>query len=198
MRRYLLAIIIIFPIWGHGQPSWKSNPISVSVLNNATLLPPASFTAVFDQPFHPGITISYEFGWKETPNHKWFHNVGVSYIYHRLVHQAVLLNTQAGYRWKIKKFSLEGYLQAGYLHAFPFTDRAVFQSDGTYLAKRGIGKPQFITGAGFGLGYNLGEETQLRRVFLNYDVRLQMPFVKGYVPVLPSGGLSLGVQFNLK
>lgn len=196
MKRILLLFITIAPFLAMGQ-SWKSKPLAFSVFNNATMLPPASFTATFNQPIHPGISASIEFGWKETEKNKWFQNAGISYMYHRFVYQAIILNSQAGYRWKINKFSAEGYLQAGYMHAFYLTDRAVMQSDGTYKAKKGFGKPQFITGAGLGFGYNLGKEKRLRRIFLNYDVRLQMPFVKSYVTLLPNGALSLGMQFNL-
>ena len=197
MKKIILICLSLMPIAIVAQ-SWKSKPISISILNNATMLPPASLTAVFNQPLHPGITASYEFGWKETEKHKWFQNAGISYMYHRFVYQAILLNTQAGYRWKINNFSIEGYLQAGYMHAFYLTDRAVFESDGTYTYKMGFGKPQFITGAGLGFGYNFGDENRIRRIFLNYDVRLQMPFVKSYVTLLPNGALSLGMQFNLE
>jgi hypothetical protein len=196
MKKFILLIFLVFPAIITAQ-AWKSKPVSISVLNNATLLPPASLTATFNQPIHPGLTIAYEFGWKETDKHKWFQNAGISYFYHRYVYQAILLNTQAGYRWKIKNFSIEGYLQAGYMHAFLLTDRAVLQSDGTYKAKKGFGKPQFIGGAGVGFGYNLGDNIRIRRIFINYDVRLQMPFVKSYVTLLPNGALSLGMQFNL-
>jgi len=197
MRKILILFISLLPFMVQGQ-SWKSKPIAVSVFNNATMLPPASLTATFNQPIHPGLTVSYEFGWKETPKHKWFQNAGISYMYHRFVYQAIILNSQAGYRWKFSKFSMEGYLQAGYMHAFYLTDRAVFQSDGTYIAKKGFGKPQFITGAGAGFGYNLGSAEKLRRIFVNYDVRLQMPFVRNYVTLLPNGALSLGFQMNIE
>lgn len=196
MKKITLLILMIFPVVLLAQ-SWKSNPMAISVFNNATMLPPASLTAVFSQPIHPGITVAYEFGWKETEKHKWFQNAGISYMYHRYVDQAIILNSQAGYRWKINNFSVEGYLQAGYMHAFLLTDRAVLQSDGTYTYKMGFGKPQFITGAGAGFGYNFGDNTKIRRIFLNYDVRLQMPFVKSYVTLLPNGTLSLGMQFML-
>ncbi len=196
MKKILYLIVVLAPFLAQGQ-AWKMKPVSISVFNNATMLPPASLTATFNQPIHPGLTAAYEFGWKETPKHKWFQNAGVSYMYHRYVYQAILLNSQAGYRLKINKFSVEGYLQAGYMHAFLLTDRAVLQSDGTYKAEKGLGKPQFIAGAGAGLGYNLGSETKLRRIFINYDIRLQMPFVKSYVTLLPNGALSVGMQFTL-
>jgi hypothetical protein len=195
MKKSILMLILIMPLLLSAQ-SWKLKPFAISVFNNATMLPPASLTATFNQPIHAGLTASYEFGWKETDKHKWFQNAGLSYMYHRFVYQAILLNSQAGYRWKFNNFSAEGYLQAGYMHAFLLTDRAVLQSDGAYKAKKGFGKPQFITGAGLGLGYNFGDAKRLRRIFLNYDIRLQMPFVKSYVTLLPNGALALGMQFT--
>jgi hypothetical protein len=197
MKKFILIVCLIIPVVLSAQ-SWKAKPIAISIFNNATMLPPASLTAIFNQPIHPGLTVSYEFGWNETLKHKWFQNAGISYFYHQFAYQAILLNTQAGYRWKINQFSLEGYLQAGYMHAFLLTDRVVPQTDGTYEAKKGFGKPQFITGAGVGFGYNFGDENRIRRIFLNYDVRLQMPFVKSYVTLLPNGALALGMQFNLE
>lgn len=162
------------------------------------MLPPESMIATFTQPIHPGITLAYEFGWKEAPKHKWFQNAGISYMYHQFVYQAIYLNTQGGYRWLIKDFSIEGYLQAGYMHAFYLTERAVRQSDGTYVSKKGAGKPQFITGAGFAFGYNFGKDDRIRRLFLGYDFSLQMPFVKSYVTLLPNGALYIGFQLNLQ
>lgn len=196
MKKAMILLILIAPVMMMGQ-SWKEKPFAISVFNNATMLPPASLTATFNQPIHFGLTAAYEFGYKQAPKHKWFQNAGISYFYHRFVYQAVLLNTQAGYRWMIKGFSVEGYLQAGYMHAFYLTDRVIEEPDGTYTAKKGFGKPQFIAGAGIGFGYNLGKEERIRRIILNYDIRLQMPFVKSYTPLLPNGALSLGFQFNL-
>lgn len=196
MKKILIMAFLVIPGMMIGQ-SWKSNPISVSIFNNATMLPPASLTAVFNQPVHFGVAAAYEFGWKEAPKHKWFQNAGISYWYHQFVYQVILLNSQAGYRWKIHDFSLEGYLQAGYMHAFYLTDRCIQQPDGTYIAKKGAGKPQFMAGAGIGIGYDFGKEERIRRIILNYDLGLQMPFVKGYVPLLPNGVLGIGFQFNL-
>ena len=196
MRKLLMLFLFFMPglIMAEG---WKSNPLAISVFNNATLLPPASLTAVFNQPVHPGLTVSYEFGWKETEKYKWFQNASLGYFYHRYVDQAILLYSQAGYRHYYGKFSVEGSLQLGYMHSLLLTDRAVKQSDGSYKAKQGFGKPQFICGLGVGFGYNIGNGEKLRRLFLNYDIRMQMPFVKSYVPLLPNGALSLGMQFTL-
>jgi hypothetical protein len=192
-KKYLLGIILCFPIFIQAQ-SFLSKPVSVAFFNNATLLPPASLTAVFNQPWHPGVAVSYEFGWKEKKYSKWFQDASIGYYSQRYAYRSLLLYSKAGYRRNLGQLSLEGSIQAGYMHMFLISDRLVPQDDGSYKAKKGFGKPQFITGAGIGVGYNLGERKQEKRIFLNYDVRLQMPFVRSYVPLLPNGILSLGFQ----
>jgi hypothetical protein len=196
MKVKLLLILSAIPVMVAAQ-SWKQKPFSVSVFNNASMMPPASLLATFNQPLHPGVEASYEFGWKQSSDVKLFQNASIGYFYQRYLYQAILLYSRAGYRRNFGNFSTEGSLQAGYMHALLLTDRAVFQSDGSYKAKKGIGKPQFIAGAGLGFGYDLGYERQQRRIFLNYDFRIQMPFVKSYVPLLPNGILSAGFQFTL-
>jgi len=197
MKRILILILLVAPGIIIGQ-SQRSHLISVCLFNNSTKLPPASLTAAFKTPIHLGVSAAYEFGWKETAKQKWFQNAGISYWYHQFVNQVILLNSQAGYRWKIKDFSVEANIQVGYMHAFYLTERFVQNPDGTYMAKKGGGKSQFISGAGIGLGYDLGKDTHIRRIILNYDFRMQLPFVRGYVPLLPNGALGIGFQFNLK
>jgi hypothetical protein len=158
------------------------------------MLPPASFTAIFNQPWHPGFQASYEFGWKEKTYSKWFQDATLGFYNQRYAYNALILYSRAGYRRNLGQLSIEGSLQAGYLHMFLITDRLVPQDDGTYIARKGFGKPQFHAGAGLGIGYNFGERKQDKRIFLNYDIRLQMPFVKGYSPLLPNGIVSLGFQ----
>ncbi|HLO90149.1 MAG TPA: hypothetical protein VK172_03185 [Lentimicrobium sp.] len=215
MKKLILLILLALPVLIYGQ-SWKSKPFSISVLNNATLMPPASLTAVFNQPIHPGISLGYEFGWRETIRSplfqninvfdmggrevytgKWFQTVELSYFHHRYVNQAMLLTSHFGYRKYIRKFSAELSLHAGYMHALLFTERFTRQENGTWDYNRGLGRAYFVGGAGVGLGYDAGYRYNVRRFFVNYDFRLQMPFVRSYVPLLPNGILSVGMQFTL-
>jgi len=148
-------ILILFMFFIPGKmmaEGWKSKPFAVSVFNNATLLPPASLTAVSNQPMHPGLNVSYEFAGKLKGKHKWYKDANIGYFYHRYVSQSVLLYSKLGYLRYFGKLSVGGSFQAGYMHSFLLTDRAVKQSDGSYESKKGIGKPQFIGGAGAGFG----------------------------------------------
>jgi hypothetical protein len=196
MNKKLMLLFLLIPGFAAGQ--WLPyGPWSVCITNTATMLPPASVTAVFTQPIHPGLSVAYEFGWRKKDFGKWFQDAGLAYTYHRFAYQSVVLNTRAGYRRYLGKLSFEATLQVGYMHMFLLTERAVQNGDGTWEPKRGFGKPQFVAGAGVGLGFDIGNEDAARRILLDYDFRLQMPFVKGYVPMLPSGLLSLGLQFTL-
>lgn len=179
-------------------------------------MPPASIVAVFNQPLRPGLSVGYEFGWRETiknPKYqeinttslggkqvytgKWFQDVKLSYYYHEYFNHALVLSTQAGYRKYIKKFSAEASLHLGYMHSFLLTEQFEKQVDGSWkagnLPSRGYG----VAGAGIGVGYDAGYNYNIRRFFVNYDFRLQMPFIKSYVPILPNGILSVGLQFTI-
>lgn len=196
-NRYLtLLVLLLFTLPGSSQ-FLATHPVGLAVFNNATLLPPASFTAVFNQPLHPGLVVNTEFAWRQKEYSKWFQDASIGYFHHRYAYQALLLYSRAGYRRCLGKLSVEGSLHAGYMHLFLLTDRLVKQDDGSYVARQGIGRPQFITGAGLGLGYSPWELERGRRIFLLYDFRLQMPFVKSYVPLLPNGIVSAGYQMIL-
>lgn len=207
-------LLLILPLTINAQ-SWKTKPFSVSVLNNATLLPLKSLTAPFNQPLHPGVALGYEFGWKETIRNPMFQNtntfslggkevytgkifqdVSLAYYYHRYVNHAFALTTHAGYRKYIRKFTAEISLHIGYLHSQLLTDR-LMRRDGMWVKGFNPARGYFVAGAGVGLGYDAGYRYNVRRVFVNYDFRLQMPFVKNYVPVLPNGIVSVGMQFTL-
>lgn len=214
-NKILILVACLIPLIATAQ-SWKSKPFSISLLNNATLYPPKSLTAVFNQPLHPGFSVNYEFGWRETIKDpmfrninthalggrqvytgKWFQNFGLTYYYHRYVNHAVLITTQAGYRRYLGKFSAEASLHAGYMHAFLLTGQFVKNSDGTWNSQKLPTRAQIAGGAGIGIGYDAGYHYNSRRIFINYDFRLQVPFIKNYVPLLPNGILSAGIQFTL-
>ena len=199
----------------HAQ-SWRTKPFSVAVFNNATLPFPASVGAAFKGPIHPGIELTYEFGWRETIKNpifrnintyalggkqvftgKWFQNVGLAWYYHQEVNHAFAYTTKAGYRRYFGKFSAEAGLHAGMLHALPLTERSVQQNDGSWQAERGLGRIYLIGGVGVGVGYDAGYHYNVRRIFVNYDYRIQFPFSDGYAKYLPNGLLSVGLQFTL-
>lgn len=214
---FLLMIIIIstFAQLTHAQP-WRTKPFSFEVFNNATLRFPQSLAAPFRQQIHPGVAIGYEFGWKETikdpmfaninthalggkkvATGKWFQNVAMAYYYHKNLNHAFTITSKAGYRRYINKFSVEAGLHLGYMHAFGLTERSVIQAYGSYRTSNGPGKPSLIGGVGMGVGYDAGYRHNIRRIYINFDQRLQLPFSSTFSDILPHGLLALGIQFTL-
>jgi len=219
VHKYLLriaipAILLLIPPAVRAQ-AWKSKPFALSISNHATLPVLETFSALVKPPLHPGIALTYEFGWKETLKNpmfrnintidlggsrvytgKWFQNAGISYHYHQHLQQAFALTTQAGYRRYIGKFSAQVSLHAGYLHSFRFTEHMV-QDAGVWKETKTTGRSHLIAGGGFGIGYDAGYNYNTRRIFIHYDYRLQYPFDVNFAEPLPWGILSVGLQFTL-
>ncbi|MBK7173898.1 MAG: hypothetical protein IPH84_11835 [Bacteroidales bacterium] len=96
-KKILLCMMFFLPMLIQAQFMHQA-PVGVALFNNATLLPPASFTAIFNQPFHPGISVSYEFGWKKKEYSKWFQDASLGFFNHRYAYKAILLVSKAGNR----------------------------------------------------------------------------------------------------
>lgn len=219
LLKFVFVTTLLLILSGQGAAlaqTWKTKPFSVAVFNNATLSFPKSIGAAFKGPIHPGIELNYEFGWFETIKSpifrnintyalggkqvftgKWFQNVGLAYYYHQNINHAFAYTTKGGYRRYFGKFSAEAAIHAGMLHTLPLTERSVQQNDGSWQPDRGLGRIYLITGVGVGVGYDAGYRYNIRRVFINYDYRVQLPFSDGYAKYLPNGLLSIGIQFTL-
>lgn len=64
-----------------GYSAFAQHSYSLSLFTNATQLPMASFSALWKQPLHPGMTLGYEFHWKE--NSPWFQTVKIGFYCHQ-------------------------------------------------------------------------------------------------------------------
>src|SRR6478609_8134772 len=170
--------------------------VSLSLFNNASQLPPSSFSAVWSQPLHPGIAAGYEFHWKEES--RWFQSVKVGFYYHQFVQSAIQLYTDFGYR-KIYRNGLfwDASVSLGYLHAIALTDQAKLNANGDYVTKNGIGRAQVMTSLTPGFGYRFQLKERQLSVFTAYQIWLQLPFVPGYVPLLPNGSVHLGARLSI-
>ena len=102
------------------------------------------------------------------------------------------LYSELGYRRSIwKGTAAELRLGGGYLHAIPAAE--IFELNGSvYEKKTNLGRPQAMAGAALGLSYTQQKAAHPLRFFVDYQVYLQMPFVKSYVPLLPNTLLHVG------
>lgn len=207
MLVYLLPLLwISIVVCGQSNPATittikktkKADHISIAFTNSHTALPFGSFSKLVYGTLHPGIEAGTEVKWKEKKQHDWFQSFRIGYSYHRLVQHSIVLYTEFGYRHQFQKgFSSSLRLGGGYMRAIianqVFSDG---QEGGQQYAKASKGRSQAIVMATIHLGKTLGQNGFA--VFLDYQQRLQTPFISSYVSILPYNILMVGVSIPVK
>lgn len=200
MKKNLLLLITGFCWFLHASAQeHKHRPdyFSIAFTTLHTAFPFGSFSDLFTKEFHPGFELGTGFNWKSRTKHDWFQTFKFGYSYHRFIQHSVVLYSEFGYRYKFSKgFSIAAKIGGGYLHAIPVEKIFKLQEDGTYKKKTNLGRPQAM--ASFSLGITKKISADGASVFLDYQQRLQLPFIKSYVPLLPSNILVIGVNIPLK
>jgi hypothetical protein len=69
-------------------------------------------------------------------------------------------------------------------------------ANGNYKKKFNWGRPQAMVGFSLRVSKQLAPSGTC--AFLQYQQRIQLPFIKSYVPLLPSNILFAGMKFPLK
>ncbi len=195
--KFILFLIIIitanFTIYS--QP--KDIPLSISFFNNGTSMPGKGVLGVWNKNVHPGIMLGYQITHKQWKKSELIQNIKLGYFYHRFAQQGIQLYTDVGYRYRFD-FGLfaDVALGGGYLHSFSGNKMYQFKN-GQYEAKPNWGRPQGMISSALSIGYDLEKVSSIPlKPFIQYQFWMQTPFVKGYVPLLPSTALHIGVQYT--
>lgn len=203
MKRNLIPLLICLccflnaPAQNTKTKKHKPDHISIAFTTLHTAFPFGSFSSLFTKEFHPGFEIATGFNWKTRKKHDWFQTFDVGYSYHRFVQHSFVLYSELGYRYKfLKTFSVSTKLGVGYLHAIPVGKIFVLKEDGTYKKKANLGRPQAMAGFSMDIAKKISASGLV--LFLEYQQRLQLPFIKSYVPLLPSNMLMAGIKIPIK
>ena len=178
----------------------KKKEFSIAIMNAQTAMPFDKFSALGYKDLHPGIEAGFGFNWKTKPKHDWYQEFKAGYFFHRFVQHGIPVYTNFGYRYKFsKKLSLTNSLGAGYLHSIPATQKFKLNQNGFYENNIGVGRIQTMVIYSIGMGYILKPTVERPiRLFISYQQRLQLPFVKSYVPILPYNSFMIGISKSLK
>ncbi len=196
MKKTYVLLLFMFSFLDTFPQKNKLDHISVALTTFHTAFPFASFSKLFTEEFHPGLEIGTGFNWRTKPKHDWFQSFKFGYSYHRFVQHSFALYSEVGYRYKFSKsFAAEARLGAGYLHAIPVGKIYKLSGDGNYIKKANWGRPQAMAAFSLGISKSLGGSGIV--AFLQYQQRVQLPFIKSYVPLLPSNMLFAGVKMPL-
>lgn len=167
--------------------------------NTQTAMPFSKFTGLCSGSFHPYIDAGYGRNLSSKPKHDLFIEARAGYFFHRFVQHAIPLSMQAGYRYKMTaRLSLQTSLGAGYLHSIAATEKLKADEKGDYKNDKGIGRMQASVSYDIAAGYIINPSApNPLKISIVYQQRLQMPFVKSYVPLLPYSSFGIGFSQTL-
>jgi hypothetical protein len=196
----LLLCILTLSAMSISTAAQKTKYVSVSIYNTQNAMPFGKLAGLTGEILHPGIEFGYGKIISQKKNHEWFSELKASYFFHRFVQHGIPLYYNFGYRYKFSpKLSAETSLGAGYMHSIPATAKLKLNSDGDYDNNKGIGRMQATASFGIGISYTINHSAQQPvKIFTLYQQRIQMPFVKSYVPLLPYNNLMIGISRTLK
>lgn len=166
--------------------------LGLAVNNFVTAKPISGFPKLFYSQFHPGLTLSTGFNWKEKTRYNLMQSFKLGYFSHRYVQRSFVLYSEFGYRYKAgARWGFSIAAGAGYLHMIPATEQFRINENGDWEKIKLKSRPQALISLSLGIDYKVSESGI--RTFIRYQNMLQTPFVPGYVPLLPYNVLHLGV-----
>jgi len=194
---YLTTALLIIAILATAQ---KELYTSLGIYNAQNAMPFGKFSGLVTEVIHPGIEFGYGRTFAKKQNHEWFKEFKFSYFYHRYVQHGIPVYFNLGYKHRLfKMLSAETSLGLGYMHSVPATGKYKLNDDGEYKSNKGIGRMQATASFSIGLNYVVASTNPRPiRIFTLYQQRVQMPFVKSYVPLLPYNNLMIGVSRPIK
>lgn len=198
MKYVLTSIIIIFlTVQVTAQ---QKKYFSAAIFTTQNAMPFGKFAGLFGGTFHPGLELGYGKTLKPKTKHEWLVELKFAYFFHRYVQHGMPLYLNFGYRYKINsRLSAETSLGAGYMHSIPATAKLKLNENGEYENNKGAGRMQAAANYALGFSYILNPSaSQPLRIFTSYQQRIQMPFVKSYVPLLPYSSFVIGAYYSLK
>ncbi len=186
-----LAVMTVF--------AQKEKYLGVAIFNTQSDLPFGKFSGMFSEIFHPGAEVTWGTNFRIKKKHDWFWDARVAYFFHRFVQHGIPVYANIGYRYKFnKRFAADLALGAGYMHSIPATGKLKLNENGDYENNKGIGRMQANACFGMGAGYLLNpQNVKPVKLFIVYQQRLQMPFVKSYVPILPYNSFMIGFSKSI-
>ena len=202
-RLLVLATVLAFPAWAQDAPPPARPPQRIELLagNYQTSYPILGAPELFYQVLHPGIQVGYERQFWQRGRRCWLGRARGGVFYHRFIQTAIPLAVEGVYQWRAGKaetsrLALEAGLGVGYLHSFVLTDTYRLTGDGVYEKAFPYGRPQATVSLTPGLSLGLGA-TQAYRLLLRYQIAFQLPYVSGFVPLLPYNVFQLGVSRSI-
>jgi hypothetical protein len=172
---------------------------AINLFNTQNAMPFAKLSSLFSEVLHPGIEVKLGKNLSVKNKHDWFSEINLAYFVHRYVQHGIPVYIDFGYRYKFSKaLSARSSLGGGYMHSIPATAKLKLDDDGEYKNDKGLGRMQAIAVFDLGAGYSFTNKSKKSfSINIAWQQRVQMPFVKSYVPLLPYNSFLTGISFPL-
>ena len=195
MRHSLLTLAILCSLTVFAQ-SQKTNYWKIGITNSQTAMPFTKFSALFYSPIHPGFELGYMKSQKVGKHGEWQLEPAISYTWHRWVQHNISIALNEYYRHYLPEgFNISGRLGVGYQLSIPTTK--VYELSGeTIKAKKLSGRSQFIFNAAIGADKRINKQGLM--IGLLYQQKIQTPFVKNYVPLLPYNSMMISLTIPIQ
>ncbi len=190
---YTLLVITLLPMQNF------ANDMYFKIGNNHSALPFSRFSKLLYKDFHPVYEIGKSYTLNKSEKMEWFQTANIGYFRHKFVQTNLLFYSENGYSRKVtNSLYANAKLGLGYIHAFTAPDIIKQNADGTYEVKSDYGRPQVMFGLSLGFTYSLVKSVDnAPKLCVDYQTRMQTPYVKSYVPLLPYNVLKVGLLFPL-
>jgi len=171
----LLITILLFSFSGK-LLAQDSKPIAlhISIMDESLSFPNFWFLGYS---YNPAIQIGTEFLLKEKGNHDWHLTTNLGFFYHKDIEAAIFLNSEIGYRYHLKRFSIYPRFGLGYAHTF--STKAIYQPvDGIFQKTKDKGTPTFMPSLSMNIGYALRDEDRSPVVYFTFATAPELPFTR--------------------
>lgn len=193
---FLLCLLFSLNLQGQEASALKKKYYRFAISNSHTAKPLGSFFSLFHKEFHPGFEISRGKILQEVKKHQWLGEQTISYLYHRWVQQNLAVSANGGYRRMLgETWGASAKLGAGYQLSRPAGKVYAITENG--LKEKGhILRSQAIAAISIGADKTIYHRGV--KLFVDYQQKIQMPFIKEYVPLLPYNTLLIGASFPIR
>ncbi|MFL5741679.1 MAG: hypothetical protein ACJ75B_15745 [Flavisolibacter sp.] len=193
MRIFILLLLLGFSKITSAQTSPETKQFFHLAIGNAhTARPFSDFSSLFYRDFHPLLEAGWDEVLKNGKNHQFMVQLSLGYLFHRWVQQNLSLSLNGAYYHRIiNNWSLGIKPGIGYQLSIPH-GRVYKITDNGLEDKGHILRSQFIANLGFQLDRKLNDKGT--SIFMEYNQRIQTPFVREYVPLLPYNQILVGLN----
>ncbi len=147
---------------------------------------------------HAGGQIGSEYNYKSSERSRLYQTLHLSYFYHRHLTQAISLQTDIGYEYRLRMgLSMSALFGLGYMHSFA-TAAEYLLVDGQYVRKADKGNARLAASLSLEVAYYLRpSQPNSARIFLRYQSWVEYPYSPDFIPLMTHINLHLGFAFFL-